>query len=378
MSDYTKNLFRWIAVLPGAWLAGFLATFPLHWILYFTLVNGETISGVNIEPIEYNLYPFVIAIVFILVGSKIAPKHKLKTSVILAVLYVLFIIGSVILGLQNGIEMSFGIRTLGPIVGLLIGLFIIWQKSKYNIKSSTLKILEKCSWNIQALTVHDKKTKQGILLSKMDDIYLNCEKNSCNKKILEDKAKTICTLIECPKNYLENSDLGYIPKKNLTPKEQERERQVCDFINELKSYFWLQNNGFENIYFVPVEENKKTPDLKGEKEKKLFFIEIKTLHIPRKEENDLMLPYIKVKSPDFNHQNGLENKIKYYIEDANKKFEDTKAQNRILIIYSNISGLVDISYMVGGYKPKKLDDILGENFFKEKESKYNMKIIIFD
>ena len=34
--------------------------------------------------------------------------------------------------------------------------------------------------------------------------------------------------------------------------------------------------------------------------------------------------------------------------------------------------------MVGGYKPKKLDDILGENFFKEKESKYNMKIIIFD
>ena len=91
-----------------------------------------------------------------------------------------------------------------------------------------------------------------------------------------------------------------------------------------------------------------------------------------------MLPYIKVKSPDFNHQNGLENKIKYYIEDANKKFEDTKAQNRILIIYSNISGLVDISYMVGGYKPKKLDDILGENFFKEKESKYNMKIIIFD
>ncbi len=51
-----KYWLRWIAVFPGALLAGLLATFPLHWILYFTLANGGTISGVNIEPIEYALY----------------------------------------------------------------------------------------------------------------------------------------------------------------------------------------------------------------------------------------------------------------------------------------------------------------------------------
>ncbi|OHA62861.1 MAG: hypothetical protein A2748_00830 [Candidatus Wildermuthbacteria bacterium RIFCSPHIGHO2_01_FULL_45_20] len=171
--------------------------------------------------------------------------------------------------------------------------------------------------------------------------------------------------------------MGYISKKKLTLNEQESERQINDFINELKSYRWLQNNGFENICFVPVTL-KHTPDLKGEKEEKEFFVEVKTVHLPRKEENYLMLPYIKVQNPDFNYQNGLENKIISDIKDADRKFKDVKAKNKILIIYYNISELVNISYMVIGYKPKKLDDILGENFFKEKESEYNMKIVLFD
>lgn len=246
------------------------------------------------------------------------------------------------------------------------------------LRSNTLKILEKCSWSIQALTVYDEKTEQETLLSEIDSICLNCEKNSCNKKILEDKAKIICTLSEYPKNYLENSDLGSISKRKLTPNEQERERQVDDFTNELESYYWLQNNGFEDIFFSPVIPTKKTPDLKGKKEGKLFFIEVKTMHLPRKEENDLMSSYIKVKDPDFDHQNGLENKIISYIKDANEKFNDVKATNRILMIYANISGLVDISYMVKGYEAKKLDDILDEKFFEEKESEYNMKMIRFD
>ncbi|OHA62860.1 MAG: hypothetical protein A2748_00825 [Candidatus Wildermuthbacteria bacterium RIFCSPHIGHO2_01_FULL_45_20] len=61
--------------------------------------------------------------------------------------------------------------------------------SKHSIRSSTLKILEKCSWSIQALTVYDKKTEQGILLSEIDDICFNCEKNSFNKKILKIKPR---------------------------------------------------------------------------------------------------------------------------------------------------------------------------------------------
>ena len=141
MSDYTKNLLRWIAVLPGSLLAGFLATFPLHLMLYLAFANNGTLlgfielpAGSNVS-MEYFLYPFIIALVFIYVGFEIAPKHKLKTAVILAVLYLLFIIGSVILGLQNNIEMSFEVRTLGPIIGLLIGLFFVSQKSKIKDKN---------------------------------------------------------------------------------------------------------------------------------------------------------------------------------------------------------------------------------------------------
>lgn len=136
MSESTKNLIRWIAILPGSLLAGFLATFPLHWILYLAFANNGTLlgfielsQGSNIS-IEHFLSPFVIALIFIYVGFEIAPKHKLKTAVILAFLYILFIIGSVVLGIKSGIEVSLGIRSMGPVIGLLLGLFIVWQKSK--------------------------------------------------------------------------------------------------------------------------------------------------------------------------------------------------------------------------------------------------------
>jgi hypothetical protein len=95
---------RWVGVLPGALLAGLLATFPLHWTLYFTLAHGETISGVNITPIERAMYPFVIALCYIVAGFKIAPKHKFKTSVILAVLYALFFIGLIVWAQLSGME----------------------------------------------------------------------------------------------------------------------------------------------------------------------------------------------------------------------------------------------------------------------------------
>ena len=125
MKKYFIYWLRWIAVLPGALIFGFLASFPLHWILYFTLAKGETISGVNIRPIESTLTPFVFAIVFILVGVEIAPKYKFKTSIILTILYVSFVIGVIIF-------MSGHLETRG-IIGLLgsfLGLYITWRKSK--------------------------------------------------------------------------------------------------------------------------------------------------------------------------------------------------------------------------------------------------------
>ncbi len=111
-------------------MAGLLATFPLHWILYFTLANGETISGVNIDPIERAIYPFVIALAFMLAGVEIAPSRKMETAVGLAVSYVIFALLAVILGMANGVSPSLGIRSVGPVIGLALGLYIAWRKSR--------------------------------------------------------------------------------------------------------------------------------------------------------------------------------------------------------------------------------------------------------
>lgn len=126
--DNIKYWLRWIAVFPGALLAGLLATFPLHWILYFTLANGETISGVNIEPIEYVLYPFVVAIAFIFAGYKIAPKYKFKTAIVLFGFYLVVWLAvsfiSLFKGSVHGVDMQFSGRTVLSLVGAIIGLYI--------------------------------------------------------------------------------------------------------------------------------------------------------------------------------------------------------------------------------------------------------------
>ena len=123
-----KYWLRWIAVLPGALIAGFLVTFPLHWVLYFTLAHGETISGVNIKPIEYNLSPFVIAITFILVGSEIAPVNKFKTSIALTVIWLLSFFG--IFLFLNTLKPQFQLRSVLSLLGAFLGLYIAWRKSK--------------------------------------------------------------------------------------------------------------------------------------------------------------------------------------------------------------------------------------------------------
>ena len=121
---------RWVAVLPGALTAGFISSFPLHWLLYFILVKGEIVSGVNIRPIERAILPFVAAIVIILVGSEIAPLHKFRTAIALTALYTMSVIGIFLLGPKYGVYGSFEARSVGPIIGLLIGLYIVRRKEK--------------------------------------------------------------------------------------------------------------------------------------------------------------------------------------------------------------------------------------------------------
>ena len=120
---------RWIAVLPGAIIFGFLATFPLHWFLYFTLAHGETISGVNIRPIEYMLYPFVIAIVFILVGFEIAPEYKFKTSMTLTILYMSSWLVTMYI-ISPRYQYHLEVRGILALLGSFLGLYITWRKSR--------------------------------------------------------------------------------------------------------------------------------------------------------------------------------------------------------------------------------------------------------
>lgn len=137
MTEKTQNILRWIAVLPGALIAGMLSTFPFHWILYLTLQGRTSWLGLielsepfNIDRLEYLLYPLVIAFFFLLAGYSIAPKFKFKTSIVLGFLYVLFQAGVVFMAVQKGVEVEIGVRALGPIVGVLLGLAYLWQGSK--------------------------------------------------------------------------------------------------------------------------------------------------------------------------------------------------------------------------------------------------------
>jgi len=94
----------------------------------------ELPPGVNIS-IEYAIYPFVVAIVFVVAGSEIAPMYKFRTAITLAVLYIMFTISLFFLGVKSGYEFSFGARSAGPIIGLLVGLYIVRGKEK-NIPQS--------------------------------------------------------------------------------------------------------------------------------------------------------------------------------------------------------------------------------------------------
>ncbi len=124
MHSEIKNILLWVGVLPGAILGGFLMTFPLHWILYSTLVSGSVISGVNIEPIERFLSPFVIALGFVLIGTRIAPSNKIETATVLTITYLLLFMSVFIFMSERAV---FELRSVGALIGSCLGLFVAWK-----------------------------------------------------------------------------------------------------------------------------------------------------------------------------------------------------------------------------------------------------------
>jgi len=123
---------RWVFVLPGAIIAGFLSTFPLHWILMLYPTGRENmmiqLSNDTLRTIEYVLFPFIIALTFIFVGYKIAPKYKFKTAIVLFGIYLLiWLIASFVTlykGSLGNISLQFSGRTLLALAGAFIGLYL--------------------------------------------------------------------------------------------------------------------------------------------------------------------------------------------------------------------------------------------------------------
>lgn len=80
-----KEAGRWIAVLPGGLLLGLSVLFPLHWILYFTLVKGDIIemSVEDMAVVERFVSPIISSIVFVYGGAMIAPRKHILVAIVL-------------------------------------------------------------------------------------------------------------------------------------------------------------------------------------------------------------------------------------------------------------------------------------------------------
>ena len=125
---------RWISVIPGGILCGFIVLFPLHWILYYTLVKGSMVqmSIEDMAPIERFLSPILSSIIFVYAGARIAPKKQFAVSVILCVFGVLIRTGLVFFVRFSGMELDmsfYGVsRLLLSALAGGIGVFLIYIK----------------------------------------------------------------------------------------------------------------------------------------------------------------------------------------------------------------------------------------------------------
>jgi hypothetical protein len=95
----TKQILRWLAVLPGAVLAGMIVLFPVHWVgMYIHHFGaGEPIittdddrgllQSMPLESIERFGDALFVPGTIIAVGARIAPRFRFATAIVLTVLF---------------------------------------------------------------------------------------------------------------------------------------------------------------------------------------------------------------------------------------------------------------------------------------------------
>lgn len=118
--------------MPLAFIAAFIADFPLHWILYATLSGGDNpfITPYPKTP-EIILSPFVHGLVLVWISAQVVPSKKMNVAYILYGAWIFISLGSYIL-LKLGVFDSFPIKlveniwtVIAGILGCHIGVFAI-------------------------------------------------------------------------------------------------------------------------------------------------------------------------------------------------------------------------------------------------------------
>jgi len=202
------------------------------------------------------------------------------------------------------------------------------------LQSVTLRELAPYSWWIQAAAVKIGSNASTKILLDVDKMCLILEQKDFNRKELNNKIRVFKALGKT--NYYTENNKNYCSIKDLDNREQEQRRQVWDFINEIRACIWLFHNQFYNVKLIQKNKNK-TPDISAEKSGQNWFIEVKTLHNPRDEENRLLQRDVSIRDVDQDYISGLVSKVEYFIADADLKFNDVVATNRLLIIFTTYS-----------------------------------------
>jgi hypothetical protein len=96
----TKQVLRWLAVVPGALLAGVIVMFPVHWVAMYihhfgagepiiTTEDGRgLLQSLPLESLERFGYALFVPGTIIAMGARIAPRFHFVTAVVLMVFLV--------------------------------------------------------------------------------------------------------------------------------------------------------------------------------------------------------------------------------------------------------------------------------------------------
>lgn len=129
MKQNTKNILRWLFLLPLVFIFGLLTDFSVHFILYSALSGGnEPFITPYPETPELIISPFFRAIAFVYSAFKIAPKFKCKVSIIFSILWILLAL-SLYIYVNNSHESKPSIiPVISGIIGVILVLFYIFKK----------------------------------------------------------------------------------------------------------------------------------------------------------------------------------------------------------------------------------------------------------